>query len=87
MKKVIVGILCIVALGMVYLVYNVYSENVNLRQQISDRSDLIIKNENDKELYQSKQKELEDIKESNKDKAGRYDEVEVWNQEIIKYLD
>lgn len=87
MKKVVVGILFVIVLVMSYLVYNVLCDNQRLKSRISYRSDLILKNENDKELYESKQKELEIIKENNKDKASKYDEVNSWNQEIVKYLD
>lgn len=87
MKKVVVGILCVVVFGMSYLVYDVLSDNQRLRTEISNRSEIILENENDKELYESKQKELKIIKENNKEKASKYDEVNSWNQEIIKYLD
>lgn len=87
MKKVIVGILCLVALGLGYFVYGEFTENQNLKEKISDKSDLILKNDKEKEAYESKKSELDAIKESNKDKASKYDEVEAWNQEIIKYLD
>lgn len=87
MKKVIVGILCLVALGLGYFVYGEFTENQNLKEKISDKSDLILKNDKEKEAYESKKSELDVIKESNKDKASKYDEVEAWNQEIIKYLD
>ncbi len=87
MKKVIVGILCLVALGLGYFVYGEFTENQNLKEKISDKSDLILKNDKEKEAYESKKSELDTIKERNKDKASKYDEVEAWNQEIIKYLD
>ena len=87
MKKIIVGILSIIVLVMGYLVYDVLADNQRLKSEISDRSDLILKNENDKEEYEIKKKELDEIKERNGDKASKYDEVEAWNQEIIKYLD
>lgn len=87
MKKVIVIILCIFILLMGYLVFDVIKENDSLKSRISEKSNLIYQNENDKELYESKEKELNDIKEKNKEKSSKYDEVEAWNQEIIKYLD
>ena len=84
MKKVIVIILCVFILVMGYLVFDVIKENDSLKSKISEKSNLIYQNENDKELYE---KELNDIKEKNKEKSSKYDEVEAWNQEIIKYLD
>lgn len=87
MKKVIVIILCVFVLVMGYLVFDVIKENDSLKSRISEKSNLIYQNENDKELYESKEKELNDIKGKNKEKSSKYDEVEAWNQEIIKYLD
>lgn len=87
MKKVIVVILCVFVLVMGYFVFDVVKENDSLKSKISEKSNLIYQNENDKELYESKEKELNDIKEKNKEKSSKYDEVEAWNQEIIKYLD
>ena len=87
MKKVVIIFLCIFVLGMVYLVYDVIKENNILKLKIIDRSELIKQNENDKKIFESKAKELESIRENNKDKVSRYDEVETWNQEIIRYLD
>lgn len=87
MKKVIVIILCVFVLVMGYLVFDVIKENDSLKSRISEKSNLIYQNENDKELFESKEKELNDIKGKNKEKSSKYDEVEAWNQEIIKYLD
>lgn len=87
MKKVIVIILCVFVLVMGYLVLDVIKENDSLKSKISEKSNLIYQNENDKELFESMEKELNDIKEKNKEKSSKYDEVEAWNQEIIKYLD
>ena len=41
----------------------------------------------DKEVYASKVHELDELKESKKDKVLKYEEVEKWNQEIKQYLD
>ena len=48
-----------------YLVFDVIKENDSLKSKISEKSNLIYQNENDKELYESKEKELNDIKEKN----------------------
>lgn len=87
MKKVIIGILLIGVLVSGYFTYNVMCDNAHVKNKISIISDNILKNEEEKEKYESKLKELEEIKESNKDKSSKYDEVDKWNQEIIKYLD
>lgn len=87
MRKVIVGILFIGVLVSGYFAYNAICDNEHVKNKISIISDNILKNEEEKEKYESKLKELEEIKESNKDKSSKYDEVDKWNQEIIKYLD
>lgn len=87
MKKVIVGILFLGVLVSGYFTYNSMCDNKHVKDKISILSDNILKNEEEKERYESKLKELNEIKEANKDKSSKYDEVNAWNQEIIKYLD
>ena len=48
MKKVIVIILCVFVLLMGYLVFDVIKENDSLKSRISEKSNLIYQNENDK---------------------------------------
>ena len=40
----------------------------------------------EEKIYFEKKKELEELKEKNKDKIVKYEEVEKWNQEIEDYL-
>ena len=87
MKKIVVGLLFVGVLVMGYFTYNAVCDNKHIKDKISILNDNVIKNEQEKELYESKKRELDEIKESNKDKSSKYDEVEAWNQEIIKYLD
>ena len=87
MKKVVIIVLVLAVAFMGYITYNVVCDNKHIKDKISVLSDNVLKNEKEKELYEAKKKELENIKEENKDKASKYDEVEAWNQEIIKYLD
>lgn len=87
MKKIVVGLLCLCVFAVGYFTYNVVSDNKHIKNKISILSENILKNEQEKEIYDSKKRELEEIKEKNKDKSSKYDEVEAWNQEIIKYLD
>lgn len=47
----------------------------------------IRKSEIDRDLYFKKEKELNELKEKNKDKILKYEEVKKWNEEIIQYLD
>lgn len=39
------------------------------------------------EEYATKEKELESIKEANKDKIEKYEKVKSWNEEITYYFD
>ena len=87
MKKIVVGLLCLCVFVMGYFVYNAVCDNKHVKNKIGILQENIEKNENDRELYESKKKELDELKEKNKAKASKYDEVEEWNQEIIKYLD
>lgn len=87
MKKLVVGILFLCVLVMGYLAYNAVYDNKHIKDKISVLSNNILKNEQEKEIYVSKKKELDEIKEKKGSKASKYDEVEEWNQEIIKYLD
>ena len=87
MKKIVVGLLCLCAFVVGYFTYNAVCDNKHIKNKISILSENILKNEQEKEIYDSKKRELEEIKEKNKDKSSKYDEVEAWNQEIIKYLD
>lgn len=87
MKKIVVGLLCLCAFVVGYFTYNAVCDNKHIKNKISILSENILKNEQEKEIYDSKKRELEEIKEKNKDKSSKYDEVDAWNQEIIKYLD
>lgn len=87
MKKLVVGVLFVGALVIGYFTYNAACDNKNIKDKINILSNNISKSEHEKEVYDSKVKELDEIKEKNKDRASKYDEVEAWNQEIIKYLD
>ena len=86
MKKIVVGLLFVCTLVIGYFTYNAVCDNKHVKDKIGILSENIIKNEQDKEAYESKKKELDEIKEKNKDKASKYDEVDAWNQEIIKCL-
>ena len=87
MKKFIFLVLAFIVGFMGYFTYNAFCDNLHLKRKISILSDMIMENEKQKDEYLLRKKELDDIREANKDKVSKYDEVEVWNQEIIKYLD
>lgn len=87
MKKLVIFVLSLFVVCMGYFTYNAVCDNKHVKNKISILSENVLKNEKDKEIYESKKKELDEIKKINKDKASKYDEVEAWNQEIINYLD
>jgi hypothetical protein len=63
------------------------NKNVSLKKKYDEMSEIVRQNELDKEAYFEKEQELEELKEKNKDKVSKYEEVEQWNQEIKSYLD
>ena len=71
----------------IWLFTEFYERNTQLKNKLNSISEVVIKNENDRDLYFEKEKELEDLKESNKDKILKYDEVKKWNEEVKQYLD
>ena len=71
----------------IYLLVNFKSKNDDLKLQYDALNSVLRQNEIDKEEYESKTLELEELKESNKDNVIKYEEVEKWNQEIKEYLD
>lgn len=87
MKKLVIIVLFCLVIGIGYFTYNAMCHNKHVKDKINLFNEEVLKNEKEKELYESKVQELEEIKENNKEKSIKYDEVEAWNQEVIKYLD
>jgi len=83
----IVFILVIILGLSVYLLVDFKKENNSLLKKYNEINDIVRQNEIDKEVYASKVQELDELKESKKDKVLKYEEVEKWNQEIKQYLD
>lgn len=83
----IVFILVIILGLSVYLLVDFKKENNSLLKKYNEINDIVRQNEIDKEVYASKVRELDELKESKKDKVLKYEEVEKWNQEIKQYLD
>ena len=71
----------------VYLLVDFKKKNNSLLKKYNEINDIVRQNEIDKEVYASKVHELDELKESKKDKVLKYEEVEKWNQEIKQYLD
>lgn len=70
----------------IYLLIDFKRKNDSLKLKYDEINDIIKQNEVDKEVYLSKERELEQLKEEKKDEVLKYEEVEKWNQEIIEYL-
>ena len=87
MKKLVFFVLCSLVGFMGYFTYNAFCDNLHLKNKFSLLSDSILENEKQKEEYLLHKKELDELREANGDKVSKYEEVEAWNQEIIKYLD
>ena len=83
----IVFILVIILVFSVYLLVDFKKKNNSLLKKYNEINDIVRQNEIDKEVYASKVHELDELKESKKDKVLKYEEVEKWNQEIKQYLD
>lgn len=87
MKKVLIIFFMVVIVGICYFLFDVKSENNNLRNKIIDLELEVQEIENKKEFYVSKQQELDELKQNSQDKLFKYEEVEEWNQEVANYLD
>ena len=83
----IVFILVIILGFSIYLLIDFKRKNNVLLKRYNEINDIVRQNEIDKEVYASKVQELDELKESKKDKVLKYEEVEKWNQEIKQYLD
>ena len=83
----IVFILVIILGFSVFLLVDFKKKNNSFLKKYNEINDIVRQNEIDKEVYASKVHELDELKESKKDKVLKYEEVEKWNQEIKQYLD
>lgn len=83
----IVFILVIILGFSIYLLIDFKRKNNSFLKKYNEINDIVRQNEIDKEVYASKVRELDELKESKKDKVLKYEEVEKWNQEIKQYLD
>ena len=86
-KVLIISLLVIISCILGYFVFDLKSKNSDLSKEYNEMLDIVKQNELDKETYDQKEHELEELKEKNKDKISKYEEVEKWNQEIKSYLD
>ena len=83
----IVFILVIILGFSIYLLIDFKRKNNSFLKKYNEINDIVRQNEIDKEVYASKVHELDELKESKRDKVLKYEEVEKWNQEIKQYLD
>ena len=88
--KIRITFICLLFIVLCFLSYfliDLKNKNVSLKKKYDEMSEIVRQNELDKEAYFEKEQELEELKEKNKDKISKYEEIEQWNQEIISYLD
>ena len=69
-----------------YFLVDFKNKNINLKKKYNEMEEIVKKNELDAVIYNEKSEELGELKEKNKDKISKYEEVEKWNQEIKDYL-
>lgn len=86
-RALVISLLVIILCVMGYFLVDLKNRNVKLQKKYDELKNIVAQNELDKEAYFEKEKELEDLKEKNRDKIVKYEEVEKWNQEIKEYLD
>ena len=86
-RTTFICLLFIVVCFLSYILIDLKNKNVSLKKKYDEMSEIVRQNELDKEAYFEKEQELEELKEKNKDKVSKYEEVEQWNQEIKSYLD
>ena len=85
MKKIVVLVLLLILSGCFYLLYDVKQTNNYLKGSLENSKNQALEAESKKTVYESKQKELDELKKDSR--VLKYNEVEAWNQEIVKYLD
>ena len=84
MKKIICLLLFIGLIFLSYLLINTYNSNKKLKEDIEKYELKLVDNQKE---YNEKKQLLESLKEEKKDKVQRLEDLEVWNQEVVKYLD
>lgn len=86
-RVLIVSLLVFMLCVMGYFLVDFKNKNINLKKKYNEMEEIVKKNELDAVIYNEKSEELGELKEKNKDKISKYEEVEKWNQEIKDYLD
>jgi hypothetical protein len=86
-RVLIVSLLVVMLCVMGYFLVDFKNKNINLKKKYNEMEEIVKKNELDAVIYNEKSEELGELKEKNKDKISKYEEVEKWNQEIKDYLD
>ena len=82
MKKFLVGVIIILIIPIIILSIITYNKYRNSDKKVDKSLETRLLDERN-----SKQKELDTIKESNKEKVEKYEKVRSWNEEIIYYFD
>ena len=86
-RVLIVSLLVVMLCVMGYFLVDFKNKNINLKKKYNEMEEIVKKNELDAVIYNEKSEELGELKEKNKDKISKYEEVKKWNQEIKDYLD
>lgn len=86
-RVLVISLLVIIICFLGYFLFDLKNKNTDLKKRYSEMEEIIKKNESDAGIYNEKTEELSELKEKNKDKISKYEEVEKWNQEIKGYLD
>ena len=82
MKKFLVGVIIILVIPITILSIITFNKYRNSDKKVDKSLETRLLDERN-----SKQKELDTIKESNKEKVEKYEKVRSWNEEIIYYFD
>ena len=87
MKKVVVLFMIIILGCLIYFNTKEY-KNIKVLKKNLDAINVKLDDSNkEKKNYYEKENELNDLKDTNKDKISKLEEIETWNQEVTNYLD
>lgn len=86
-RYAIVGVLLILLFVSIYMFVGSFNINKELKKKYDESLEIVKQEEINKDNYEKKVNELQNLKEKNKDKISKYDEVVKWNEEIKQYLD
>lgn len=86
-RYVLVVMLAVFLFNSIHMFVGSVNINKGLKKKYDETIKIVEQNKVDKEIYVKKEQELQELKEKNKDKISRYEEVVKWNEEVKQYLD